>query len=438
MQVWQGIWPVPGVQGSRLFRVWRYAVVVTQPSFWRSRSTAFRGHLLILSILIAPVCLASCTEKRDRFTDPDMLASTFFYDSAPVATDVKIAETDRGYVLLIKSPPSSQVLWLDSLGRELRRVRVSSSLFQVSDLEFPAFLLDQIVIVENKTIVLGGTVEIYRSGILRQSLYVEMSFDGSLLAWDWYGGGRPEGDWRRLAPELDTFGLALAGEPPTPLLFVTDESSFSLGIAPRMEATRFSWGAGSLGYYAAATGWNRGAAVLSQEIGASYLTVLETISDDDSRSTETIDPCTYSLPQDVLYLHDGEGFLISGWCRIGSESEPFAARLDASGDLLWTNNIALPLSSRVTTASESHDGSLVLAGSATSAAGDEDVLILNLESGGDYQWHSIYGNAHEQRATDAIVNSRGAIIVVGLTGSDVSERRAFLSVVDGPEVEWPE
>ena len=91
-------------------------------------------------------------------------------------------------------------------------------------------------------------------------------------------------------------------------------------------------------------------------------------------------------------------------------------KVDSAGSVIWNKTYATPVNETAKYIEQTSDGGYIIAGSQNDALGLNDILVLKLDSNGDYEWHQTLGRA-ENEYGDMIHEINGGYILTGDTKS---------------------
>ncbi|MGC6431885.1 MAG: hypothetical protein ACON5F_12645 [Jejuia sp.] len=113
----------------------------------------------------------------------------------------------------------------------------------------------------------------------------------------------------------------------------------------------------------------------------------------------------------------------------------FVVKIDPDGNIIWRKSFGGSSFDTARSIAKASDGGFIIAGSSRSADGNitsnngqNDALVIKLNSEGDLQWQHTLGGNNIDQAFDAIQLENGNIIVVGESSSsdiDISENKGF-------------
>jgi uncharacterized delta-60 repeat protein len=121
----------------------------------------------------------------------------------------------------------------------------------------------------------------------------------------------------------------------------------------------------------------------------------------------------------IIQSSDG-GYVVAGRTRsFGAGSSDFwVVKLDSAGNVVWTKTIGGSDYDVATSIIQSSDGGYVVAGETSSfGAGNSDIYVVKLDSGGNVQWTKTIGGSYEDRVRSIIQSSDGGYVVAGWTRS---------------------
>jgi len=118
----------------------------------------------------------------------------------------------------------------------------------------------------------------------------------------------------------------------------------------------------------------------------------------------------------VVPAPDGGFWLVSSTSIIvGSNSNIYVLKIDASGNVLWSRTYGGSQDDWVSSVLATPDGGLLLVGSTKSfgAGGTEDIYLLRLNAAGDVVWSRTYGGSDTDESAIAIPTSDGGLLLAG-------------------------
>ena len=142
----------------------------------------------------------------------------------------------------------------------------------------------------------------------------------------------------------------------------------------------------------------------------------------------------------IVALKDG-GVAVAGHTRSSGagESDIWVVRLDTGGKIVWQRTFGGTANDRARSIAAAPDGGLIVAGFTRSrGAGDGDAWILRLDRDGKLIWDSVYGKKGDDGAFNIIPLPGGGFAVAGYSqglGEDAYEFWV-LWVDDGGWVKW--
>ncbi|RJQ50272.1 MAG: choice-of-anchor D domain-containing protein [Nitrospiraceae bacterium] len=125
------------------------------------------------------------------------------------------------------------------------------------------------------------------------------------------------------------------------------------------------------------------------------------------------------IANSIQQTSDG-GYIFAGWTRsAGSGNRDFwIVKLDSSLGVQWQKAFGGTGDDVANSIQQTSDGGYVTAGYSTSfGPGDEDILILKLNSSGAIQWQKIFSASGNERANGIQQSSDGGYVVAGGTSS---------------------
>jgi hypothetical protein len=117
----------------------------------------------------------------------------------------------------------------------------------------------------------------------------------------------------------------------------------------------------------------------------------------------------------VQQTPDG-GYIVVGWTMSfgAGEADVWVIKLDSSGDVQWQNTYGGTAADRGFGVGQTTDGGYLVAGRSESfGAGNADMWLLKLQSGGAVDWQRTYGSSYDEQARDALETSSGWYVVTG-------------------------
>jgi len=140
-------------------------------------------------------------------------------------------------------------------------------------------------------------------------------------------------------------------------------------------------------------------------------------------------------PYGLLRLSNGE-LLIYGFTepRTGSDRDQYALRVGPDGEVIWEYTAASPGEELVVDALETADGDLVLA-----VVAEEDGQLVKLDAGGNIRWTQRYELAGWQYASQIAETDDGGFLLAGFSMSSGSRRQAdtwLARCTPTGELEW--
>lgn len=144
----------------------------------------------------------------------------------------------------------------------------------------------------------------------------------------------------------------------------------------------------------------------------------------------------------IVASNDGN-FIIAGDTRSNDKdiaknngaADIFVIKITPNGDLLWQKSFGGTSFDTARSISKTSDNGYLISGSSRSADGDvsvnngqNDALVLKLDSNGNLEWHKSVGGSNIDLAFDVTELNDGSIIAVGESSSlgiDISENKGF-------------
>jgi uncharacterized delta-60 repeat protein len=166
------------------------------------------------------------------------------------------------------------------------------------------------------------------------------------------------------------------------------------------------------GYVVAGWTWSFGA-------GNYDMYVVKLDSGGNVQWTKTIGGSSDDEAYSIIQSSDG-GYVVAGWTwSFGAGNyDIYVVKLDSSGNVQWTKTIGGSSDDRAYSIIQSSDGGYVVAGWTLSfGAGNYDMYVVKLDSGGNVQWTKTIGGSSDDRAYSIIQSSDGGYVVAGRTRS---------------------
>jgi hypothetical protein len=111
--------------------------------------------------------------------------------------------------------------------------------------------------------------------------------------------------------------------------------------------------------------------------------------------------------------------------------DAWIARLDRSGETIWTRRLGGPEADHVYALAATADGGVLTVGDTRSAgAGESDVWLARLDSEGEVLWQRLMGDIHNDRARTALALADGGFVIGGFAGMGGSNRDAWVARLD--------
>jgi hypothetical protein len=166
------------------------------------------------------------------------------------------------------------------------------------------------------------------------------------------------------------------------------------------------------GYVVAGWTWSFGA-------GNYDIYVVKLDSSGNVQWTKTIGGSSDDRAYSIIQSSDG-GYVVAGWTlSFGAGNyDMYVVKLDSGGNVQWTKTIGGSSDDRAYSIIQSSDGGYVVAGWTLSfGAGNYDIYVVKLDSGGNVQWTKTIGGSSDDRAYSIIQSSDGGYVVAGRTRS---------------------
>jgi hypothetical protein len=111
--------------------------------------------------------------------------------------------------------------------------------------------------------------------------------------------------------------------------------------------------------------------------------------------------------------------------------DAWIARLDRSGETIWTRRMGGPEADHVYALAAAADGGVLTVGDTRSAgAGESDVWLARLDEAGEVLWQRLMGDIHNDRARTALALADGGFVIGGFAGMGGSNRDAWITRLD--------
>jgi uncharacterized delta-60 repeat protein len=128
---------------------------------------------------------------------------------------------------------------------------------------------------------------------------------------------------------------------------------------------------------------------------------------------------SYDQAHSIQQTSDG-GYIVAGWTRSfgGGNDDVLIIKLDSSGNIQWSRAIGGTNVDYANSIQQTSDGGYIVAGYTGSfGAGGSDALIIKLNSSGNIQWSRAIGGTNFDAAFSIQQTSDGGYIVAGVTHS---------------------
>jgi len=119
----------------------------------------------------------------------------------------------------------------------------------------------------------------------------------------------------------------------------------------------------------------------------------------------------------LIQTSDG-GYAIAGYTASfgAGQLDVYVVKLDANGNLQWTNTIGGPKGEEGHSLIQTSDGGYAIAGKTNSfGAGDYDVYVVKLDANGNLQWTKTIGGENEDWGSSLIQTADGGYAIAGYT-----------------------
>jgi hypothetical protein len=146
------------------------------------------------------------------------------------------------------------------------------------------------------------------------------------------------------------------------------------------------------------------------------------------------------VARSIIQSSDG-GYVVAGYTTsFGAGNEDiYVVKLDSGGNVEWTKTIGGSYADGANSIIQSSDGGYVVAGyTSSSGAGSADFYVVKLDSGGNVEWTKTIGGSYADGANSIIQSSDGGYVVAGYTDSfGVDSRDIYVVKLDsGGNVQW--
>jgi hypothetical protein len=126
-----------------------------------------------------------------------------------------------------------------------------------------------------------------------------------------------------------------------------------------------------------------------------------------------------SFTENGFYLNttaDGNFVFVAEVQSASSLLDILIYKVDSAGSVIWNKTYATPVNETAKYIEQTSDGGYIIAGSQNDALGLNDILVLKLDSNGDYLWHQTLGRS-ENDYGDMIHEINSGYILTGDTKS---------------------
>lgn len=137
----------------------------------------------------------------------------------------------------------------------------------------------------------------------------------------------------------------------------------------------------------------------------------------------------------VIATRDG-GYVAAGYSSSSRAMDKniYIIKTDTDGNLLWERQLGGGGSDVARDVTESDDGSLIIAGyTDQTSSGEWDLVVAKLDQSGEYLWTRIFGADGPEIARSVIQNSDGNFVLAGETGSTTNGNRDMLLLCIDPD-----
>ncbi len=269
----------------------------------------------------------------------------------------------------ITTPPDAWVFKLDPDGNMIWQKTYGGSGNDVAK---------SVVVESNGNILVGGVTDSFGAG--EDDLWVlKLNPSGGVIWQKTYGRGNEEGS---------TFGLdydrIIVRQWNDGLLLVGDTTSFGANVS-----------------------------------NTSDIWVLRLDENGNVLWQETYGGGKWDRPEDALVTPEGD-VIIAGWSYSFSvgEDDAWVLKLNSDGNILWQKTYGGKYWDYADAVTLSPNGDIIVVGGTSSfGAGDDDVWILRLDPNGNVIWQKTYGGKGDDEAYAVALAPNGNIIVAGYTNS---------------------
>lgn len=108
-----------------------------------------------------------------------------------------------------------------------------------------------------------------------------------------------------------------------------------------------------------------------------------------------------SVLENGFYLNttaDGNLVFVAESQTITSNLDIFIYKVDTSGTVIWNSTYSTPVNETGKYIEQTTDGGYIITGSQNDALGLNDILVLKIDSGGNYEWHQTLGRTENEYA----------------------------------------
>ncbi len=142
----------------------------------------------------------------------------------------------------------------------------------------------------------------------------------------------------------------------------------------------------------------------------------------------------------IIQTYDG-GYAIAGWVQRGTHTDIGVVKLDASGNLQWTQRIGGAGMENAYAIIQTQDSGFAVVGYTTSfGQGGRDVYLVKLDNAGNIQWTRTIGGSADDEGHALIQTSDGGLAIAGWTrsvGGAGAGQRAYVVKLDANgDLQW--
>lgn len=158
----------------------------------------------------------------------------------------------------------------------------------------------------------------------------------------------------------------------------------------------------------------------------------------DTLWTRTYDMAGKDWGKSVQVTEDG-GYIVAGVCRDTYYDDIWVLRLNSLGDILWEVVVGEPTEYEAAySVRRTLDGGFVVVGeTSTAASGCFDFYMIKIDSTGNIEWESNYGESEADHARDVMQTPDGGYLLVGYSHDTGYEKDVLVVKTDSfGTLEW--